>query len=85
MALQQEADKWEDENNAIIRVAKTMATQMYEMSRYARRTANSEVSLLSHQCDISVLKGSISDPKFQSSLFPEPPDFLAYSERTSLS
>ena len=45
LALQQEADKWEDENNAIIRVAKTMATQMYEMSRYARRTANSEVSL----------------------------------------
>ena len=43
LALQQETDKWEDENNAIIRVAKTMATQMHEMSRYARRTASAEV------------------------------------------
>ncbi|XP_072026985.1 uncharacterized protein [Amphiura filiformis] len=42
LALQQEADKWEDENNAIVRVAKTMASQMYEMSKYARRTASAE-------------------------------------------
>ena len=30
-------------------------------------------------------KGTISDPKFQTSLFSEPPDYFAYySERTSL-
>ena len=32
----------------------------------------------------AVLKGTISDRKFQTSLFPEPPDFFAYSGRNSL-
>ena len=47
LALQQEADKWEDENNAIVRVAKTMATQMFEMSKYSRRTSSAEVNIAS--------------------------------------
>ena len=33
---------------------------------------------------IPVVKGTISDRQFQTSLFSKPPDFFPYSERTSL-
>lgn len=34
--LRDEANKWEDENNSIIRVVKLMAKQMFEMAEYAK-------------------------------------------------
>ena len=36
MNLQQEAEKWEDDNNPIVRVAKEMSQQMYHMAEYTR-------------------------------------------------
>ncbi|XP_006816421.1 uncharacterized protein LOC100368833 [Saccoglossus kowalevskii] len=36
LVLQQEADRWEDENNAIVKVAKTMSGQMYDMADFSR-------------------------------------------------
>ncbi|XP_064630098.1 uncharacterized protein LOC135488988 isoform X2 [Lineus longissimus] len=36
MYLQQETDKWEDDRNAIVRVAKEMSKQMYEMASFTR-------------------------------------------------
>ena len=35
--LQEETDKWEEENNSIVKVAKEMAQQMMEMAKFARR------------------------------------------------
>ncbi len=34
--LQQEADKWEDDNNAIVRVAKEMTQQLCDMTQFAK-------------------------------------------------
>ncbi|CAH1257676.1 CTNNA1 [Branchiostoma lanceolatum] len=36
LSLQQEVDKWEEENNTIIKVAKTMSQQMQQMAEYTR-------------------------------------------------
>ncbi|XP_077992185.1 uncharacterized protein LOC144446311 [Glandiceps talaboti] len=36
MVFQQETDNWEDENNAIVKVAKTMSAQMYDMADFTR-------------------------------------------------
>lgn len=35
--LQEETDKWEEENNSIVKVAKEMAQQMMQMAKFARR------------------------------------------------
>jgi len=35
--LQEETDKWEQENNSIVKVAKEMAQQMMQMAKFARR------------------------------------------------
>lgn len=34
--LQKEADKWEDENNPIVQVAKEMSSQMEQMAEYCQ-------------------------------------------------
>ena len=34
--LQEETDKWEEENNSIVMVAKEMAHQMLEIAKFAR-------------------------------------------------
>ena len=39
---------------------------------------------LDHSLVIHKIKGTISDPKIQTSLFSEPADFFAYSGRNSL-
>ncbi|XP_078587660.1 vinculin-like [Branchiostoma floridae x Branchiostoma japonicum] len=36
LSLQQEVDKWEEENNTIVKVAKTMSQQMQQMAEYTR-------------------------------------------------
>ncbi|XP_070540271.1 uncharacterized protein [Ptychodera flava] len=36
LVLQQETDRWEDDNNAIVKVAKTMSAQMYDMADFTR-------------------------------------------------
>ncbi|XP_022101526.1 uncharacterized protein LOC110985085 [Acanthaster planci] len=38
--LRQETDKWEDDSNSVVKVAKTMSAQMYDMARYARKINN---------------------------------------------
>ncbi|XP_038071064.1 uncharacterized protein LOC119739970 [Patiria miniata] len=40
LVLQQETEKWEDDTNSIVKVAKTMSGQMYDMARYARKINN---------------------------------------------
>ncbi|XP_033633446.1 uncharacterized protein LOC117294992 isoform X2 [Asterias rubens] len=37
LVLQREVEKWEDETNSIVRVAKTISAQMYDMARFSRR------------------------------------------------
>ena len=44
----------------------------------------SEYTCASNWMRKSKFKTTISDPKFQTLLFSEPPDFFAYSDRTSL-
>ena len=44
--LQQETDKWEDDTNSIVKVAKTISAQMYDMAKYARKINNPAVSCL---------------------------------------
>jgi len=34
--LQEETDKWEEENNSIVKVAKEMAKQMLQIAKFAR-------------------------------------------------
>ncbi|XP_033125020.1 uncharacterized protein LOC117123272 isoform X2 [Anneissia japonica] len=42
LELQQEADRWEEDNNAIVQVAKTMSKQMYQLAQLAKRKTSVE-------------------------------------------
>ena len=43
--LQDETDKWEEENNSIVMVAKRMAQQMLQMAQFARGRGELQVSI----------------------------------------
>ena len=43
--LQEETDKWEEENNSIVQVAKEMAQQMMQIAKFARGRNRVQVSM----------------------------------------
>ena len=48
--LQAEADKWEEENNSIIKVAKLMADQMAQMAEFEKGRGRLKVNLFHAMC-----------------------------------
>ena len=46
--IEREADKWEDINNPIVKVAKTMATQLKHMTNFIRYEGPITVSLIEY-------------------------------------